>query len=178
MPPPGFALQCWGCESGGVLRAPRGPFLQVSVAGDGHACAIASDYSLVCWGSYIGPMGGEARWNGTYVQVAASEGLSCALRGDGSLFCVGEAARLWSGRPSRGRRDLPQPLPKPPPRNAQFAEITAQCVGGLQGGVCGCLMEGVGRQAQSHPPLPFQRRLRLRHHSRQLTARAVLGRDA
>lgn len=130
--PPGFALRCWGCTAGGLLRAPAGPFLQVSVAGDHHACAVRSDYRLVCWGAFVSPTGGEVAWNGTFLQVAAAEGVSCALRGDGTLFCVGERSRLWSGRPVRGSRDLPLPLPPPPPITTQFAEVSAHGIN-----VCG-----------------------------------------
>ena len=123
----GFDAACWGAAAGGVLSPPAGvAFLQVSVASDGHACGIATDYRLWCWGSFISPAGGSSSWNGTFVQVAASEGVSCALRGDGTLKCLGEERRLWSGRPTRGAHDVA--LRSPPSRDAQFSEISAQCV--------------------------------------------------
>jgi hypothetical protein len=125
----GLDAACWGAAAGGVLAPPPGvAFLQVSVAADGHACGIAADYRLWCWGSFIAPAGGSSSWNGTFVQVAASEGVTCALRGDGTLKCLGEERRLWSGRPTRGAHDA---APRAPPaRDAQFSEISAQCVGG------------------------------------------------
>jgi len=124
----GFPVACWGSDAGGLLAsapAAGSGLLQVSVAGDGHACGVAADYSLLCWGSFVGPTGGTAAWAGTFLQVAASEALTCALRADGTLFCVGEARQLWSGRPVRGRGDLAPP-PPPPPKSTQFSEITAQ----------------------------------------------------
>ena len=124
----GFALGCWGAADGGLVAdLPAGPFLQVSVAADGHACAIAADFRLWCWGSFVSPMGGAQSWNGTFVQVAAAEGVSCALRADGTVLCLGEERRLWSGRATRGvviKAGEKERLP--PPRNMQFSEISAQ----------------------------------------------------
>ena len=125
----GYPVACWGSDAGGLLRLPTSArlLLQVSVASDGHACGVTEAYSLVCWGSFVSPQGGEQAWNGTFLQVATAQHLSCALRGDGTLMCLGESRRLWSGQPTRGKRDLPPPPPVPR-RDAQFAEITAQCV--------------------------------------------------
>jgi len=118
-------LACWGAGDGGVVAdAPRGAFLQVSVAADAHACAVGADFRLWCWGSFISPAGGARAWNGTFVQVAAAEGVSCALRADGTLLCLGEERRLWSGRRERGAAAGDER--PPPPRDAQFSEISAQ----------------------------------------------------
>jgi len=117
-------LACWGAAGGALVAdAPRGAFLQVSVAADAHACAVAADFRLWCWGSFVSPAGGSRAWNGTFVQVAAAEGVSCALRADGTLLCLGEERRLWSGRRSRGAAGADR---APPPRDTQFSEISAQ----------------------------------------------------
>ena len=124
----GFALKCWGAAAGGLVTdVPVGAFLQVSVAADGHACAIADDFRLWCWGSFVSATGGIRSWNGTFVQVAAAEGISCALRADGTLLCLGEERRLWSGRTTRGvvaKTGEKERLP--PSRDMQFSEISAQ----------------------------------------------------
>jgi hypothetical protein len=121
----GYPVACWGSDAGGLLRLPQARLLQVSVASDGHACGVTEGYRLVCWGSFVSPQGGEQVWNGTFLQVATAQHLSCALRGDGTLMCLGESRRLWSGQPTRGKKDLPPP-PAVPKRDTQFAEITAQ----------------------------------------------------
>jgi len=146
----GYPVLCWGSDWGGatgsavsrralVNSASTGgrrlggrlpTLLQVSLGEDGHGCGITGEYRLVCWGSFVGGVeGGLTFWNGTFVQVAASEGLTCAIRGDGTLFCVGEARRLWTGKPLKGSPHLAgSSFPPTPPRDTQFSEISAQFV--------------------------------------------------
>jgi hypothetical protein len=122
----GYDLICWGSPDVTTSAPSAGSsFLQVSVADDGHACAIAADFRLWCWGSFVSGAAPQS-WNGTFVQVAAAEGVTCALRADGTLFCLGEARRLWSGRPTRGAARAGEKERLPPTRDTQFSEISSQ----------------------------------------------------
>jgi hypothetical protein len=89
-------LACWGSRRGGLLDAPTGQFVQLSVSPSGHACAVGISGDLHCWGSFYGARGGHGSFNGTFLQVAAGDHITCAIRVDGTLFCFGENQRLWS----------------------------------------------------------------------------------
>lgn len=83
-------LSCWTWGAGAAApepaMAPAGEFLQVAT-GMTHACAIATDHSIECWGedsneATVAP-------SGEYLQVSAGDGYTCAIRVDGSLHCWG-----------------------------------------------------------------------------------------
>ena len=99
-----------------VASPPFGSFVQLSLASDGHACALRSNGSAVCWGALGGPQGGEHSSPGPYVQIATTAHFTCAIRVDGSLQCWGEYPRVWSqSSPSFA-----------PPAGMRFLEISAQ----------------------------------------------------
>ena len=127
-------LACWGASRGGLLRPPRGQFLQLSVSPrGGSACAVALGGHLECWGALYGPQGGQGRVNGTFLQVTVGAGVTCALRAAGSLQCFGEDARLWAA-------------PGAPPPETAFVEVSAAAAGAGGGAaVCGVTAERVAR---------------------------------
>ena len=96
-----------------VAVPPRGTFVQVSLASDGHACALDSEGAAHCWGAIGGPQGGLYTTPGPYVQVATASQFTCAIRVDGTLDCWGEAPRVWGS-------------PHAPKRDQRFLEISAQ----------------------------------------------------
>src|SRR5207245_9852477 len=72
-----------------VGRAPASAFTEAS-AGRYHACALASDGSVVCWGSNT--YGESTPPAGTFVDVSAAgdAGRSCGVRVDGTAACWGD----------------------------------------------------------------------------------------
>jgi alpha-tubulin suppressor-like RCC1 family protein len=130
-------LYCWGDNSEGLaaqsdpygspdVLAPRKamldlPVRQVSV-GQGHACAVAINGALYCWGrntdSQLGigptpiqkrvptPVDASARYN----HAAAAQQHTCAIRSDGSLYCWGRelAGRLGLGKVQDGTISAPK----------------------------------------------------------------------
>lgn len=84
-------LVCWGgvgTEESALLDdipTREGGFVQVSV-GSRHACALATDGAMVCWGvDTEGSVSGE-RPGVRFVQVLAGEDLTLALDEDGQLW--------------------------------------------------------------------------------------------
>ena len=57
-------------------------------SGEKHACALHSDGTIVCWGSY-GPGGRTKAPMGTFTAISAG-GDTCALRTDGTIACWGD----------------------------------------------------------------------------------------
>lgn len=102
-------LACWGSAYAHVTTPPGGgSWAHVSVAGDGHACALTADGALTCWGAGAGPQGGEYAIPGVFAQVATAGASACALRADGTLGCFGDAAaKDWAaGAPGPEERFL------------------------------------------------------------------------
>ena len=117
--PAALAGQSWGGSH--PAAAPTGgggiAVTQVSLASDGHACAVErASGGVVCWGAIGGPQGGTYRaGGGPFLQVATASGFTCALRVDGTLDCWGEAPRVWAAHAASA-----------PPRDQRFLEIAAQ----------------------------------------------------
>ena len=102
-------LACWGSTYARTTTPPAGGgWAHVSVAGDGHACALTAAGALTCWGVGAGPKGGTYTVPGVFAQVATAGASSCALRADGTLSCFGDAAaRDWAvGAPGPDARFL------------------------------------------------------------------------
>lgn len=75
-------------------RPPTGTFTQVS-AGFGHACAVRTTGSVVCWGDkpLVGKSSAPPSGQFRSVSVAKSGfyfGFYCAIRVNGALLCWGE----------------------------------------------------------------------------------------
>jgi alpha-tubulin suppressor-like RCC1 family protein len=70
----------------GKFRPPAGEFTAVAV-GDRHACAVAAEGSVVCWGD--DSHGQATPPPGEWTRVSAGRAHSCGLRGDGSVVCWG-----------------------------------------------------------------------------------------
>jgi alpha-tubulin suppressor-like RCC1 family protein len=131
------SLYCWGDNSEGLsaqgdaygspdVLAPSKAALDVAVrqvsVGQGHACAVAINGALYCWGrntdSQLGigatpiqkrqptPVDPSAR----YHHVAAGQQHSCAIRSEGSLYCWGRelAGRLGLGALQDGMISAPK----------------------------------------------------------------------
>ncbi|HEX6239831.1 MAG TPA: hypothetical protein VFZ61_03010 [Polyangiales bacterium] len=129
-------LYCWGDNSEGVpaqadpygsphVLTPSLAALDVAVrqvsVGQGHACAVAINGALYCWGrntdSQLGlgstpiqqrkpaPSDGSARYN----QVAAGQQHTCGIRNDGAVYCWGRelAGRLGQGAQQDGKVVVP-----------------------------------------------------------------------
>lgn len=87
------------------IMTPTGPLVASSLAcGYRHACAVAIDGTLRCWGEnyYSELMAGSAT---DWTSATAGHGFTCGLRGTGALFCFGSAAALGDGT---GYVDIPQ----------------------------------------------------------------------
>jgi len=83
-------LVCWGDPDYGKTTPPTtGSYRQVS-AGTQHACALRSDYFVVCWGrNYSGEIQPPAT---TFSQVSAGNLHTCGVRMDNRLVaCWGDA---------------------------------------------------------------------------------------
>ncbi|HND33302.1 MAG TPA: RCC1 domain-containing protein [Myxococcota bacterium] len=96
-------IQCWGESDYGLDSPPAGGFRDIAVD-DTHACAVAEDWTLVCWGQALWwenfdttlvPPAGEFR------QVAVGDTHACALTRDGS------AIECW-GDNYFGQTDVPE----------------------------------------------------------------------
>ena len=98
------AIRCWGRNDSGQLDAPTGAFTEIG-AGAYHACAVASDGTLRCWGagSSSGPpdagldggnmnavyAGQAIAPAGTFRFVAGGYANTCAIHTDGTVACWG-----------------------------------------------------------------------------------------
>jgi alpha-tubulin suppressor-like RCC1 family protein len=129
-------LYCWGDNSEGLaaqadpydspdVLLPKLAVLEVAVrqvsVGQGHACAVAINGALYCWGRNtdsqlgIGPSPIQLRKptpsdvNARYHQVAAGQQHSCGVRNDGTVYCWGRelAGRLGQGAEQDGKLLLP-----------------------------------------------------------------------
>jgi alpha-tubulin suppressor-like RCC1 family protein len=91
---------CWGRNDTRQLEFPSGRFREIS-AGTRHACAIAENGALACWG-----LGGAAdpadgsdpngeSWgqavppSGSFVAVSAGTFHTCGIQDDGAVICWG-----------------------------------------------------------------------------------------
>jgi len=90
---------CWGENDYGKATAPTtGAYRQVS-AGLNHACALRSDYYVVCWGQR--DWGATAPPSITFSQVSAGYKYSCGVRMDNrALACWGTNATALANTPS------------------------------------------------------------------------------
>ncbi len=81
------ALALWpAAPAFAIVAPPAGTFTAVS-AGDGSACAIRTDQTLVCWGSFFPVLPTPPA--GTFTAVSTTGGQSCAVRTDQTLACWG-----------------------------------------------------------------------------------------
>jgi alpha-tubulin suppressor-like RCC1 family protein len=82
---------------------PSGRFTDVAV-GRWHACAVAEDGSLTCWGD--DSVGQATPPTGQFTSVAAKERHNCALRIDDAVVCwgVGDADDVTDGSDEEGAR--------------------------------------------------------------------------
>jgi len=89
---------CWGDDTWGIVSsAPGGVFVTVAV-GPEHACAIASDRQMVCWGNGS-PGGGDGSGAtrtdvrpGSYLAVSAGAVHTAALTVGDHFACFGDAS--------------------------------------------------------------------------------------
>lgn len=81
-------LSCWGDGTSGQTDVPTGSYSVVS-AGNGRACAIASDSGpVVCWGqAFEGPQ--PSGVDRGMAAISVGDQHACGLRDDGSLVCWG-----------------------------------------------------------------------------------------
>ncbi len=118
------AVFCWGknnevqlgqgsafpaTPSASPVRVGTGTYVQIA-AGQGHACALATDGGVDCWGRNTEGQGGSGSpapnhfvpspaQNGPWRSVSATQGSTCAIRTDGTLWCWGEGPSLNSRVP-------------------------------------------------------------------------------
>jgi hypothetical protein len=133
------AVRCWGNNANGQLGtgttdpsvadvsiAGIGPAVQVAV-GTRHACALAADATVSCWGSgYLGNGAGvelaraPRAVNGLsgIVEITAGYDTTCALRGDGTVLCWGDNT---TGSVGSGTLGNPALVPTPTAAGAVFA---------------------------------------------------------
>lgn len=79
-------ITCYGGDPGVVGREPSGNNYSVIGAGLFHACAIAKDRSLECWGD----MKGKKPTTERFTSIALGENRSCGLLINGRVSCWGE----------------------------------------------------------------------------------------
>lgn len=79
-------ITCYGGNTGVVGREPSGNNYSLIGAGLFHACAIAMNGSLECWGD----MKGEQPTTGKFTSIALGENRSCGLHTSGRVSCWGE----------------------------------------------------------------------------------------
>lgn len=79
------AIRCAGSDRGVTDHVPNGTFTGVE-AGFRHACGVAQNGSLECWGD----MGGEMMPQGEFKEVALGERRGCAIRANETVVCWGE----------------------------------------------------------------------------------------
>ena len=96
----GGEVACWGRTD---AAPPPGRYTSVSVAHDGHKCALTVTGEVVCWGNPYGGQTNPPRGRYTAVSVGffASHGFtgnSCALDSDGRITCWGLARPGPEGR--------------------------------------------------------------------------------
>lgn len=82
---PDGTLTCWDGRDYSTPLA--GVFTQVS-GGWGHACAIAADSTVACWGN--DDAGQATPPAGKFTQVSAGRRYTCGVRSDGTSACWGE----------------------------------------------------------------------------------------
>ena len=82
---------------GGSPPPPAGSHSPLS-AGGGHACAVQTDDTIVCWGGdFYGQSSPPA---GSYSSVSAGGGHTCAVRTDDTIACWGANAHGQSSPPA------------------------------------------------------------------------------
>jgi hypothetical protein len=109
---PGGIMHCWSDAAEEMARGFAAPglprvhpdlrFRQIS-AGEGFACGVTVERSIVCSGADgYGELGGPKSdfWHaivagGPYLQIAAGDNHACALRDTGTVICWG---RNWEGQ--------------------------------------------------------------------------------
>jgi hypothetical protein len=93
-------MACWGAFfSGTTVTPPTGVFTSVSV-GWSHACAIATDGTLVCWGTNVSEEATPP--SGVFVAVSAGSHFACALAENGSATCWGQNDVGQTNAPAEG----------------------------------------------------------------------------
>ncbi len=93
-------LECWGDNTAGVATPPAGTFTSVS-AGYTHACAVATDHTVSCWGQAAASDLTPATPN-SYTSVAAGSDFSCGVHTDGTLACWGTDDAFGQVHPPQG----------------------------------------------------------------------------
>ncbi len=96
---PGGEVGCWG-YGGGIggtqTKPPVGTFVALDVEG-GHACGLATDRTLACWGTNL--QGSSNPPEGTWKGIAVGIAHGCAIDDDNVVSC-------W-GRNTLGQTDAP-----------------------------------------------------------------------
>jgi hypothetical protein len=99
-------LVCWGDDKNRTNSPPAGKYRQVS-AGLGHACALRTDYTVICWGGFGFVPSENAPPAITYSQVSAGNVYGCGLRMDNrAVACWGGNSDALTGIPTVGFTQL------------------------------------------------------------------------
>ena len=78
------SLSCWGL----ITNPPTGTGFKDLDSGYAHACAIASDDTVTCWGNNTSNQANPP--GGTFRSVSAGSTHTCGIRTDGFMLCWGD----------------------------------------------------------------------------------------
>jgi alpha-tubulin suppressor-like RCC1 family protein len=102
----------------GLARAAVSPVVTQVAVGDGHACALQSNHTVICWGDGSEGALGDAQWHQasawvpvtgitTAIAVASGAHHSCALLADHTVHCWGRGLEGQLGNNFAGDSSLP-----------------------------------------------------------------------